>query len=301
MFHTFGRSWQLIKICWGILRSDKDLIVFPLVSFIGLVVVTLVFGLPLLGSGILEAISESSGSDSSRAAASAVVLFIGFLFLFAQALVVNFSNAALTGAVFMRFDGKDPTVGDGFRIASSRIGAIVPFALINALLSMLSNAIRSAGRNGEGNFIGRLIAELVASLIDAAWDVVTFLAIPVIVAENLGAIDAIKRSAQLLKDTWGRQIAGTVTIGAIMGLISLGLLLVIGVPGFLIATSLGSGFLLTVVIVLMLAVVGAVTMVGGALNSIYRAALYRYAHDHKVEFFGEEVLQGAFKPKGAEA
>ena len=47
------------------------------------------------------------------------------------------------------------------------------------------------------------------------WSLATFLVVPVLVAEGLGPIDAVRRSSQLLKRTWGEQIAGNVGVGAV--------------------------------------------------------------------------------------
>ena len=38
MFASFGRSIELAKASFAVLRSDKELLLFPLVSFIALVV-----------------------------------------------------------------------------------------------------------------------------------------------------------------------------------------------------------------------------------------------------------------------
>jgi hypothetical protein len=49
----FARSWSLAKASLGVLRSDKELLAFPLLSVLGVVLVAASFLLPLLGSGAL--------------------------------------------------------------------------------------------------------------------------------------------------------------------------------------------------------------------------------------------------------
>jgi len=42
----FGRlaaSWQLVKASWGVLRSDKQLLIFPIVSTLLTILVTITF------------------------------------------------------------------------------------------------------------------------------------------------------------------------------------------------------------------------------------------------------------------
>jgi hypothetical protein len=41
-----------------------------------------------------------------------------------------------------------------------------------------------------------------------------------------------------------------------------------------------------------------ISLIGSTLNGIYQAALYRYAIDgHVGDFFDNELIEGAFKPK----
>lgn len=46
MFKTLRRSWELTKISWSILEKDKELLAFPLMSMLGVLVISLLFGLP---------------------------------------------------------------------------------------------------------------------------------------------------------------------------------------------------------------------------------------------------------------
>jgi hypothetical protein len=291
MFKTFRRSWELTKISWDILQKDKELLAFPLLSMIGVLVISLVFALPLLGSGLLQAMAgEGDGSFLAYIVGIAVL----FLYYFAISIVVTYSNAALTGAVFMRFDGKDPKVSDGFAIANNHLGAIVTFAALNATVGVISALIRDAGREGK-NFVVSILAGIAASLVEVAWAVVTFLTVPVMVREGKGAIESIKRSGQLVRDTWGRQIVGSGGIGAVFMLVA-ALVLLIGLPIAALAALSGSTFVLVITVLAIVALLAFIGLVAGALDSIYRVALYHYAHDQKVEFFEEEVLRGAFVP-----
>ncbi|PJF35777.1 MAG: hypothetical protein CUN49_08850 [Candidatus Thermofonsia Clade 1 bacterium] len=292
MFKTFQRSWELTKISWSVLQKDKELLVFPLISMIGVAVISLIFALPLLSSGLIQALA---GEEESSAVAYILGIVILFLYYLAISVVVTYSNAALTGAVFMRFDGKDPKLSDGFAIANNHLGAIVTFAAMNATVGVISALIRNAGRDSK-NWVARSLADALADLVSTAWAIITFLAIPVMVREGKGAIEAVKRSAQLLSDTWGRQVVGSAGIGVIFALIALAFLIVIG-PLFALALSANSAVLIGLVLALAVLILGGISLLNGALNSIYRVALYHYAHDHKVEFFEEEALRGAFVPK----
>lgn len=287
MFETFSRSWELVKASYNVLRSDKELIWFPIISTIGTIIVTIVFAIPLFATGLLEAVASESGEMTQ--AQTIIGLVIAFLFYFVMYTVVIFSNVALVGAAMMRLNGEDPTLRDGFRIASERIGSILGYAAIASTVGMILNAIRD-----EDNFLSQILA----SILSTAWSLIVFLVVPVLVVENVGPIEAIKRSGSLLKQTWGEQIAGSFSMGGIFFIITLVAALVIGGPVLLVASAMNSEIMLFIGIAFVVIVIMGISLVGSALNGIFQAALYKYATEGKVsEFFEERLIAGAFHHK----
>ncbi len=283
MFATFSRSWSLIKASAAVLRSDSELLVFPLISAVATLLVAASFILPLglLGGG--DAFSEVSeeGFDLAMAAWA-------FAFYLCQYFVIFFFNSALVGAALIRLKGGDPTVSDGFRIAFSKIGAIFGYALIAATVGLLLRALQQ-----RAGWIGRWVA----GLLGVAWTVASFLVVPVLVAQNVGPIDAVKQSAQMLRKTWGENLVGNGGIGLVGGLLVFAVLVLgIGLAVFagvqqMPTLAIGIG-VLTVIVVLLLGLVQA------ALSGIYSAALYRFASEGTApEGFGEGQLEAAFRHK----
>jgi hypothetical protein len=261
MFERFSRSWQLVKASATVLRSDKELLVLPLMSSIAAIVVIASFVAPAIGFGWLDTLDD--GGEMSPAMMAWV-----FAFYLSQYFVMFFFNSALVGAAMIRLDGGDPTVADGLRIAFSKIGAIFGYAMIAATVGLILRMIEQ-----RAGFIG----QIVISMIGAAWTVVTFLAVPVLVARDIGPVDAVKESAMLLKRSWGENVIGAGGIGLVFGLI-IALVIMAGVALTIAAgAGTGSGVLaavvggITVLAVLMLA------LVQTALSGIYSALLYRYA------------------------
>jgi hypothetical protein len=126
--------------------------------------------------------------------------------------------------------------------------------------------------------------------------VATFLVVPVLAVENVGPIDAIKRSGGLLRQTWGEQIIGNVGIGLLFGLIGFAVML-IGVAAmvFLFQVSVTLGIIGLVVMVVALAIVG---LIGSSVSGIYVASLYRYAtKGNGGEMFAAHDLSGAFRQR----
>ncbi|MEO8287403.1 MAG: DUF6159 family protein [Chloroflexota bacterium] len=285
MGRTFSNSWNLIKASYNVLRSDRELLLFPLISMIGVLLVTAVFSVPFLLTGLFT--SVTSGEATGGQTAIGVVLL--FLFYLVMYTIIIFSNVALVGAAMMRLRGEDPSVSDGFRIATSHLPQIFGYAAISATLGVVLNVLR-----GEDNLIGRIVA----GLINFAWNLVTFLVVPVLVMENIGPIDAIKRSGGLLKKTWGEQLVSTGGMGLVFGLITLGVILVVCVPLIVLAAATSSVLLILVAVPVTIVLVSLIGLFSSALNGVFQAALYNYATTgNSGQYFDQNLLAGAFRNK----
>lgn len=282
MFDRFSRSWNLMKASASVLAADKELVLFPLVSFGALLVVVLSFALPMWGLGLLQ------GLDDDRPVRGATYL-LGFLFYFSQYFVIIFFNAALVGAAMMRLEGGDPTFRDGLRIARSRIGVIAGYAAIAATVGLVLRIIQE--RIG---FLGRIVI----GLLGVAWSIATFLVVPVIVArKDMGPVEAVKESAYLLRETWGENLIGQAGLGAAFMLVYLGVL--VG-GGFLFVVAMMGHDVHVFAFAFVATALGlaAAGLVHAALGGIYEAALYRYATKGQAALgFEADTLEMAFRPK----
>jgi hypothetical protein len=276
MFDKFSRSWALAKASASVLKSDKELLLFPVISTIAMLLVIATFAVPVF------ALNLFAGEEPDP-----LLFILGFLFYVSQYFVIFFFNTALVGAAMIRLEGGDPTVKDGLNIAMSKIGPILGYAAIAATVGMILNALKE-----RAGFLG----DMVINLVGAAWTVATAMVVPVLVAQNVGPVDAIKESVLLLKKTWGENILGNAGIGLAFGLMIAGTFvvgLILAIALSAVSPWLGAGVgVLTVIAVLMLAVVQA------ALSGIYAAALYRFAVDGAAPpGFEGGALQLAFRAK----
>lgn len=282
MFERFSRSWSLVKASAAVLRQDKELLVFPLVSSVVMLLVIASFVAPVIAAGWHRELAEARHADAAMA-------IWAFGLYFAQYTVMFFFNSALIGAALIRLRGGDPTVGDGFRIAFSKLPAILGYAAIAATVGMILRMIEE-----RAGFIGRIVT----SLLGTVWTLATFLAVPILVAENIGPIDAVKKSVALLKETWGENLIGGAGIGIAFGML-IALTVVLGV-------ALGVGGAAMSQSAIPLVVIGALTVVAvmllalvqTALHGVYTAAVYTYAETGKpAPGFDRAQLENAFAPK----
>ena len=282
MFEKLSNSWELVKASAAVLQADKELLLFPVISAVLSILVVVTFAVPAMLAGVFASgFPEATGIP---AAGYAAVL----LFYVVQYFVIFFCNTALVGAALIRLRGGDPTVADGFRIAASRAGDILGYALIAATVGMLLRAISE--RSG-------LLGRLVVGLLGLAWNLATFLVVPVLVVENVGPIEAIRQSASYLKRTWGEQIVGNLGMGLVFGLISLGTLAA-GVVLLVAAAATESAALIIFVAVCLLLAFVAIALVSSALSGVYAAAVYRYAAEGQTGgFFTPAMVRSAFRRK----
>jgi hypothetical protein len=277
MFERFSRSWALAKASAGVLRSDKELLLFPVISSIAVLLVVATFAIPIFALGVFE------GGEPGP-----LGVVFGFLFYVCQYFVMFFFNTALVGAAMIRLEGGDPTVADGLRIARSKIVPILGYAAIAATVGIILRAIEE-----RAGIVGRIVV----GLLGTAWTIATAMVVPVLVSRDIGPIDAVKESISLLKQTWGENIIGNAGIGLAFGLITFGVIavaFVLAIIGFSIDPWVG-----VAVVVLALAAVLMIGVLQAALSGIYSAALYRFAVDGQAPAgFEGGALQMAFKPKG---
>ena len=148
----FAASWELVKESWNVLRSDKRLAIFPILSGLACALVTIVFLAPMVLAGLLD---QALAGEQGARVLSAIVAFV---FYFVMYFVIIFANAALVGAVLRKLDGQSATVSDGFRIALAHLGGILGYAAIAATVGMLLRWLRDQARQGNGAFaiIGQL-------------------------------------------------------------------------------------------------------------------------------------------------
>jgi hypothetical protein len=279
MSDRFSRSFALVKASAAVLKTDPQLLVFPLASALSMLAVVLCFALPMFGLAAFDGLRE--GPEGSALAYST-----GFLFYVVQYAVIFYFNAALVGAAMMRMDGASPSFGDGLRIANSRFGAILGYAVIAATVGILLRAIQE-----RVGFLGRIVV----GLLGVGWSVATFLVVPVLVAREVGPVQAVKDSAGLLKQTWGENVIGQAGMGFAFTVIQIALaasgLVLVGL-----AASVSTALAIAMVALTIGAVLLAV-LVANTLAGIYAAALYRYAVDGACIGFDKAVFATAFLPK----
>ncbi len=284
MAGKFARSWVLMKASATVLRSDKSLLLFPLLSGLCTLLVAASFLIPV---GVMVLGGEHAAQDfHQRMSAGAYLLM--FAFYLVQYFVIIFFQTALTGVALMHLRGEPTSVAAGFALARSRLPHIFGYALIAATVGLVLRMIQE--RLG-------LVGRLVVGFLGLAWTVATFLVVPILASEDVGPVDAVKRSVELLKRSWGENLIGNGGIGVVFGLL---MVLAVLMGALLIGGAVALQSMAAIVVAVAVVALGftLLGLVQASLQGIYAAALYRYAEAGEASVgFDQALLEQAFAPK----
>ncbi|MET0275856.1 MAG: DUF6159 family protein [Acidimicrobiia bacterium] len=272
--NRIAASWEIAKRSWAVLRSDKSLAWFPIFSFLGSVAVFAVIGGLIALMGI-----DDSSTGSSLKPLGWVLIVIAYL---ALAFVQTYFLAALVAGADQRLQGRNSTVSSALQVANSRLHRLLPWAAVSATVSIVITMIERQG----------IVGQVIARLVGLAWNLVTFLTIPILVIEDIGVGAAFTRSKDLFKQTWGENVVGQFGLGAVGFLVTLPALAFIGI-----GAALGTAGLIVLGGVAVVWLIVTATIMS-ALSGIYRTALYRYATSGQVpaDFAGSD-FRAAFRQK----
>lgn len=259
----FSRTWQLVKQSFVILRSDKQLMLFPILSAISCLFVTTMIatGGTLL---MMPSVATAAASGERFQPNHSPMFLIGMFTMYvANYFIIVFFNVALVGVANSRLMGGNWTFRDGIELAWARKGTILQWAFAAATVGMILRTLEE--RMG-------LIGRMVMRIIGIAWALACYFVVPVLAFEDLSPVAAVKRSSKLFRDTWGEKVIG----GLSFSLVSFVLMLpAFGIWFFAIVLGgikgLLAGFAFLVLYILMLSVMMS------AVQGIFNAALYRYA------------------------
>jgi len=270
------RSWELGKTSWRVLRNDKDLAAFPIFGAIASIIVIAVF------AGLIFATGMNDGGGNNDSIKPIGWVFVVVLYV-AMAFIAVYFQAALTYGANERLQGRDTAIRACLDAANAKLHRLLPWALVAATVSIIIRSLEDRG----------IVGQIVASLVGTAWALVTFLTITIIMMEDLGPVQALKRSGHLFKQTWGENVAAQFGFG-ILGFIA-------AIPAIVVIAAVASANVLPLTIAVgavAVAWLAVVSIVISAMTGIYKVALYHYAVDGEAPApFSTEDMKSAFTPR----
>ena len=268
----FSNGWTIAKNSFKVLKENRQLIVFPILSGISIILIFASFFTVILGIA-------GWNVDNMRDLGTIGSYVVLFVFYIINYFVVVFFNMALIHCTSLYFKGEEVTIRKGIDFSMSRISSIFAWAVfagtIGAVLKIIQENLGSLGK-------------IITGIIGIVWSVATFFVVPVIAYENLGPVGAFKKSANLMKEKWGERIGA----GFSFFLIEVVAVLAIGIVGFVLASvNVIAGVAIAVIGILLL-----LTVIS-ALKTIFISAIYHNIQGDPVELYNQQFIDNLFETK----
>lgn len=273
-----SNSFALAGASWRVLVSDKQLMVIPVLSFLCTVAVA-----GLSGGAVIFSLHRATEVDGTTSlGATPLTWVVGAVAYLLITFVVTFFAAALVAGARERLTTGRSSLGSAFATASRRLPEIFLWSLLTGTVGLVLNAIENRGG---------ILIRLVARAVGMSWRIVTWLAVPVIVAEGTGPFTSLKRSAGLFRNTWGENLVGQIGFG-LVALLAL-------LPGLLIAGLLMVDLPLAGIVVGIMWV-AVVSVVISTMTGIFRTVLYQFASGGSLPLeFDHGMLGEVFRSRQA--
>jgi hypothetical protein len=290
---SFGRGWSFLKEAWSMAFKDKDLIKPTIYSlFVGFFV-SVIFLIPIVGSGFIF---------GDRGVVGQVLMFVfGVLLVFAQYSVGYIFSAMTIYLIYGYLAEGDGVMEKAWAIVKKEWLNILSLAAASTAVNVIKNGVRGKGRSAGRNML--------AGLIDTVWTEAAFLILPAMVIEGVNLKDALKRAGQIVKDNLLLVGLSTVGVRAVNGLIGfllgavgialgfgagLGIITLTNSSTFGMVTGIGLGVILAGIFIMVATVVTSYTA------TAYHTCLYLWARDvEKAKASGSSVQVQAPAPLAA--
>lgn len=270
-----SNGWTIAQNSFKVLKANKQLLIFPVLSGISLILIMLSFFTAILGFAgwDIDNINVPERND-----------VLSYVFLFGYYIVnyfvVVFFNMALIHCTSLYFKGEEVTIAKGIAFSRSRIGAIFAWAVfagsVGALLRIIQENVGTLGK-------------IITGLVGIVWSVATFFVVPIIAYENVGPLEAFKKSSKMLKDKWGEGLGA----GFSFGLIQLVAVIAIAAAGFLLAMTIHPlvGIAVGVLGILIL------STIMSAVHTIFVSQIYHGVTGDPVEQYNQQFIDNLFVQK----
>jgi hypothetical protein len=275
----WSESRALTRQSWAVLKENRYLLTYPMLG-----VVACIVPLFVVVPGFLFIAANRNWIGWA-------LVILG---LYLVMLVTAIFQAGLTVSAAAELEGGHSSLGHGLGTAFGRLGRLARWAFVGTVVNVLIGLLRG---NNSGGLVSVIFRNVLAAAADVMWQLITFFVMPAMMLDDLGMIDAIKKSAATFKQRWGTQLSGGVRIGGLIGLVAILPAAIAIVGGAFLATS-GAWAVGVPIAVIGFVVLAIASLVLSAMRGVFSVVLYRYATQGIVEGgFTEEQLAGAVKVK----
>src|SRR5262245_50897479 len=283
----FERSWLLFKSSLLIIARNKQLLVFPIVIFALTILIALFFIAPVAlqptghsfasaehwkavaQSVFSESGDQAAGQSGTREGFSRGAIIYGVFLYFVSMFCATFFNVAFYHEVLAALKGEGVFISRGMKFACTKLKGILMWTLFAGLVGLIIKMLEQ-----KLDFFCMIIV----CFVGFAWSVAAIFVIPILVREEqtVNPVNLLRKSAGILKRTWGEALIGYagLTFGNLLVLFAS--IFILG--GALFASiALNNYWIIAVTGACWLLAIFALSYVTRVASQIYNSELYMYA------------------------
>lgn len=188
--NSLTKAAKFIKFSGSFLMQNKDLLIFPVISFIASIAF---IALCILGASFGYALLPQDSNSS----ALIIALFLIAAY-FTLSFIILFFTTSLYICALSRLEGKPASIATGMYEAAKKWKQLTGWCLISATVGLLLQALES---------LNETLADIIAITLGLSWSIASYFVIPILVSENIGPITAVKQGAKLFGKGWRKAIS----------------------------------------------------------------------------------------------
>ena len=263
----------LLKESFYFLKTDREIIIYSLLTFLSIGAVYSIFLILYIGIFILLPMNLDS------LVIVGVVLFFALLtrivLSFFTNFFANFFAVSILSTVYTRSHGGEHTLGTGLKVAKSNFRKILYWSFFDKFY-LISIQIMNILRKPLAHPIKQYDYPI---LVDPVWSVMKYLIPSIMIIEHKSVFEAVHRAGKLSKENWRIHIGGILSgLPILMNILSF-------VPFVLLVVVFTYSVNLMILFLLSFIGIGFVIAFGSiriSLLSVYNVLCYQYAVTQKL-------------------
>jgi len=285
------RAGEIIKLTGQVTLDEKGTFVPPLLTMVFTLISALLFGGILLY--YMPQILDSSHVFTLETDWGYIVGIVVYLFVTIFFYNIAYSTTSAITYIYMR--GKDPSLGDGVKASLGVVGGLVVLSIMSVIVVLIQMVIRAVTRK-SGSPIARGAGAAASGIIGWVWMLVNYFTIPAMVAEELSATKAIKRSAGLVRknfvDVMIKETAVRWGFGVLAGMMFIGFAAFGALFGYI---YFAGDIYMTIILAVVFMVFAAIpsTLVLRTFDIVYVTLLYVFIRRKEGDITGKTAIPAA--------
>ena len=297
-FQKIANGARMTMTSFVVLAENKKAIIFPLIGSIFMVLLVCLWLFLLyakFGFEVLDRLTHEAFHQKLTKADNATLAYIIFITVFFFTLTVSFlgnivktiTHVGLSNYISNKFAKKPATIMESLGLGLSKLWLAIKWACVAVVMQVIINQLK----NRQGGFLFDLIASLLGALLQLGWFIISFFIVPVFTFEDLGLIESIKHSAQLMTKTFGKTVVAAISFSVISGLVGFCSFFVIGgiiwTLTFNAYAAIATGIMFVTI----------VSCIISTAEIIFKTAVYNFAMKKPTGPFAADVIKKSFGEK----